>query len=124
MSEPEGLRLTVTWEFTGRASVERVLGFVERWTAEQVGVDIPELRPVQVQAVDVQLDAASIRRTRAGTALRRRRKALGLTQEELGELAGLSNSAVSNCETGRVTIDSPSYRQLRQALDTAEKARP
>ncbi|MBB2914908.1 DNA-binding XRE family transcriptional regulator [Streptosporangium becharense] len=123
MSEPEGLRLTVTWEFTGRPSVEKVLGFVERWTAGQVGVDIPELRPIQVRAVDVQLNAEAIHQPKKGAALRRRRQALGLTQEKLGELAGLSGTAVSNCETGRLSVLSSSWGQLLRALDAAEKAR-
>jgi hypothetical protein len=44
------LRLTVTWEFSGDASVERVLALVERWASRQFG---GRLRPVRVRAEEI-----------------------------------------------------------------------
>ena len=46
-----------------------------------------------------------------------RRKALGLTQTEVGKLAGVSGSAVSNFELG-MEVSTPVYKSIIWAIDS------
>lgn len=51
-----------------------------------------------------------------GTAIRRRRRALGLTQARLGELAGLTQPAVSLLESGARMPPLPALERVVGAL--------
>jgi HTH-type transcriptional regulator/antitoxin HipB len=65
------------------------------------------------------LDQQIIRSLRqAGIALRNRRKALGLTQGELGRRAGVKQSTISDIENGVVAASLETYLILVTALDS------
>ncbi|MGW5259633.1 helix-turn-helix domain-containing protein [Microbispora sp. NPDC004025] len=119
--EPPGLRLTVTFEFDGRDSVERAQEFVTRWMAKQLRTDPAELRPVKVQAMNFRVGQMhSFRVPSAAKELTRRRKDLGLTQAQLGELASVHQVTVSAFERGVIPKSSPSYAAIVAALEKAE----
>lgn len=121
MSETE---LAVIWRFTGPGSTEKVLAFMERWLAGEVGVDVHQMHPTLIRSVDVNTDAyAHAASKRKGPTLRSRREALGLTQAEVAELADLNTATVSRCENGQLTHLSRSWSQLADALDKAEARR-
>lgn len=54
--------------------------------------------------------------TEVSDAIRRRRKALGLTQLELADLAEVSERLVRDVETGRVTIKTEKLLSILEAL--------
>lgn len=65
------------------------------------------------------LDQQLIRSLRqAGIALRNRRKALGLTQGEIGRRAGVKQSTISDIENGVVAASLETYLNLVTALDS------
>lgn len=65
------------------------------------------------------LDEQLIRSLRqAGIALRNRRKALGLTQGELGRRAGTKQSTISDIENGVVAASLETYLNLVTALES------
>lgn len=65
------------------------------------------------------LDQQLIRSLRqAGIALRNRRKALGLTQGELGRRASVKQSTISDIENGVVAASLETYLNLVTALDS------
>ncbi len=49
-------------------------------------------------------------------ALRRRRKALGLTQSELAELAEVSERLIREVETGRLTVSTEKLLSILESL--------
>ncbi len=51
-----------------------------------------------------------------GDNIRRERKAVGLTQEKLAELADLAPRVVQKIEAGQITILISTLRRLRKAL--------
>jgi transcriptional regulator with XRE-family HTH domain len=53
-----------------------------------------------------------------GTTVRRRREALGLSQEKLAELAGLHRTYVSSLERGNRNVSVVNIVRLARALDT------
>lgn len=55
-----------------------------------------------------------------GDDIRERRTDLHMTQAELGELAGVNSSTVSQVERGNVTPTPPTLRALLDALDSAD----
>ena len=54
--------------------------------------------------------------TEVSDAIRRRRKALGLTQLELADLAEVSERLVRDVETGRVTVKTDKLLSILEAL--------
>jgi hypothetical protein len=56
-------------------------------------------------------------------AIRQRRLALGLTQKEVGERAGISAHAVWCCEHARVFNSAASWAKVEAALTVAEQER-
>ncbi|MFF1686286.1 MULTISPECIES: Scr1 family TA system antitoxin-like transcriptional regulator [unclassified Streptomyces] len=58
-----------------------------------------------------------VSRAKYGEELRRRREALGLTQEELSELSIISRSQIAHIEAGRRRPDVDDARRLDKALD-------
>lgn len=65
------------------------------------------------------LDQQLIRSLRqAGIALRNRRKALGLTQGELGRRAGVKQATISDIENGVVAARLETYLNLVTAMDS------
>lgn len=57
-----------------------------------------------------------------GEAIKRRRKELGLTQEELGVRAGIDRSTISNIESGNVPIGPERSPRIAEALETTTDA--
>lgn len=127
MTEIPGVGLTVTWQFTGQASIEKVTQFVERWVAGQTGIDLRGKHPIRIHAVDVQIHSTDEQinadfsgQKKAGAKLGKRRRNLGLTQKGLARLAGIDPATVSNCETGKLTPASRGYTRIVTALNAAE----
>ncbi|MDP1711818.1 MAG: type II toxin-antitoxin system Y4mF family antitoxin [Candidatus Nanopelagicaceae bacterium] len=54
--------------------------------------------------------------TRISEAIKRRRKALGLTQLELADLADVSERLIRDIETGRLTIKTEKLLAVLEAL--------
>ena len=54
----------------------------------------------------------------AGQALRKRRDALGMTQAQLAEAAGITRARLSLLERGQANVSLSSYLRLVQALGT------
>lgn len=52
----------------------------------------------------------------AGSALRARRKAMGLTQSQLATQSGTAQSTISDIETGAVSVTLDVYLRLVEAL--------
>jgi transcriptional regulator with XRE-family HTH domain len=52
-----------------------------------------------------------------GRAMRQRRKALGLSQEELGDRAGLEQSYISNIEAGLRNVSIDNIARIAKSLD-------
>ena len=52
-----------------------------------------------------------------GENIRSKRKAAGLTQEKLGEMADLAPRVIQKIEAGEITILVSTLRRLRAALD-------
>jgi transcriptional regulator with XRE-family HTH domain len=52
-----------------------------------------------------------------GRAMRQRRKALGLSQEELGDRAGLEQSYISNIEAGVRNVSIDNIARIAKSLD-------
>ncbi len=75
-------------------------------------------RPAQGRAVSfVGHDQQSIT-GRFGRAVQRRRKQLGMTQEELAAASGLNRSFLSEIENGRVSISLARAARLAEALQS------
>lgn len=55
--------------------------------------------------------------TEIGAAIRRRRKALGLSQEQLAEKVGVSYQQVQRYENGITTLNVESLQRIARALD-------
>ena len=64
-----------------------------------------------------ELDAFSVSDQRLSNRLLRRRKATGLTQKELAELAGIRVETLNRIEKGRTTPDFKSIRKLVNAMN-------
>jgi transcriptional regulator with XRE-family HTH domain len=52
-----------------------------------------------------------------GRAMRQRRKALGMSQEELGDRAGLEQSYISNIEAGLRNVSIDNIARIAKSLD-------
>lgn len=52
-----------------------------------------------------------------GKRIQKRRKAIGMTQEELADKAGLDTSTISKFETGRTKISLPSLVEIANILE-------
>jgi transcriptional regulator with XRE-family HTH domain len=52
-----------------------------------------------------------------GRAMRQKRKALGLSQEELGDRAGLEQSYISNIEAGVRNVSIDNIARIAKSLD-------
>jgi len=119
--EPPGLRLTITFEFDGTDSVEKAQRFVEKWMADKLGTTPDVLRPVSIRALNYRIGRMhSFRVPDPARELTRRRKALGLTQGQLAERAGVSQDRVSAFERGVMPASAPSYAAIVAALEKAE----
>jgi DNA-binding transcriptional regulator YiaG len=114
-----GLRLTVVFEFVGHTSVEAGQKFAERWMLDKTGMQADGIRAVSVRGEDADITAAT-----PGERVRRRRIRLALTQQQLGELAGVSHTTVAHVEAGRTDHFGPDTRQaILDALTNAEVGR-
>ena len=58
--------------------------------------------------------------TEMGERLSRRRKQLGLTQEQLAEMAGTTTQTISTAETGRKALRPENVLKLCDALDSID----
>jgi transcriptional regulator with XRE-family HTH domain len=63
------------------------------------------------------LDLTRRARQAFGRAMRQRRKALGLSQEELGDRAGLEQSYISNIEAGVRNVSIDNIARIAKSLD-------
>ncbi|GII88224.1 hypothetical protein Ssi03_62140 [Sphaerisporangium siamense] len=113
----EGMRLTITFEFIGRISIEAGTRFARRWLLDQTGTEDGGVRLLTVRGEHA--DAAP---PPPGVLIRRRRNRLGLTQAALGDLAGVTRPAVTQVENG-LRRSGPAYSALLAALEKAEAAR-
>lgn len=55
-----------------------------------------------------------------GQKIRNRRKELGMTQKQLGELCGMADSAIRKYESGRITPKQQTLQKIARALQTTE----
>lgn len=55
-----------------------------------------------------------------GQRIRDRRKALGYTQKQLGELCGMADSAIRKYESGRITPKHQTLKKIANALEISE----
>lgn len=108
--------LTITFALGG-TSVEAATELAARWLGGEIGGPV---RPIYITSVRVG-EASRIPEPARLIAAHRRR--LHLTQQKVAELAGVTQTTVSNVERGRLGGDTPSAIAIRRALADAEAAR-
>jgi DNA-binding XRE family transcriptional regulator len=117
------MKMTVTFNVPGEISVERGTRVAEEWMAEKTGVPVSELRVLRVQCEDdtpAEPPPPKPDELSAGGKIRVRRHRLGLTQQELAELAGVASNTVSAIERDVNATQGPARTCILDALRRAE----
>ncbi|MFG3439884.1 helix-turn-helix domain-containing protein [Nonomuraea sp. NPDC047897] len=122
-------KITLTFELATAPAVEAATELIEAWVNQRLNLTSSWLRPLKVQALHIHgegPDAVEMRLALAakrGHQLAQRRRELRLTQRQLARRAGVTQTAVSQVESGRTGLGSKSAIAIRQALAAAEAGR-